>query len=130
LEVEKEKARETKKEEKGILIVNNSLVVRKLIERAFKGLGYRVATAENIAKSKDAIDLESPDIVITDVKLADGLGMELCRTVKSQKDIPFIFLADDSVKQEFDDELKTLGNAALTKTHEVSEIVKLVENMI
>jgi CheY-like chemotaxis protein len=118
------------KDTKEILIVNNSLVVRKLIERAFRSLGYDVATAENVEKSKVAIGNSVPDIVITDVKLADGLGLDLCKTVREEKDIPFIFLADDSVKSEFSDELKSLGKAELTKTHEVSEIVKLVENML
>ena len=118
------------KETKEILIVNNSLVVRKLIERAFRSLGYDVASAENVEKSKAAIGNSVPDIVITDVKLADGLGLDLCKTVREDKDIPFIFLADDSVKSEFSEELKSLGKAELTKTHEVSEIVKLVENML
>lgn len=118
------------KEVKEILVVNNSLVVRKLIERAFKSLGYKVATAENLDKSKAAISQSTPDIIITDVKLSDGLGLDLCRTVRAENSIPFIFLADDSVKSDFNDELKTLGNAELTKTHEVSEIVKLVENML
>jgi CRP-like cAMP-binding protein/CheY-like chemotaxis protein len=118
------------KDVKEILIVNNSLVVRKLIERAFRSLGYNVATAENVEKSKAAIDNSVPDIVVTDVKLADGLGLDLCKTVREKNDIPFIFLADDSVKSEFNDELQSLGKAELTKTHEVSEIVKLVENML
>ncbi len=129
LGVKKEKSGATK-EIKEILIVNNSLVVRKLIERAFRSLGYKVETAENLEKSKDAISQKPPDIIITDVKLADGIGLDLCRTVREKQNIPFIFLADDSVKSEFDAELKALGKAELTKTHEVSEIVKLVENMI
>jgi len=120
----------TADEEKEILIVNNSLVVRKLIERAFKGLGYKVRSSENIEKSEEAISQQLPDIIITDVKLAAGLGIDFCKSVKTNNDIPFIFLADDSVKSEFSQELKTLNNAELTKTHEVSEIVKLVENMI
>jgi len=118
------------KDTKKVLIVNNSLVVRKLIERAFRSLGYDVATAENVEKSKSAIGQSVPDIVITDVKLSDGLGLDLCKTIREDNNIPFIFLADDSVKSEFNNELKSLGKAELTKTHEVSEIVKLVENML
>jgi CRP-like cAMP-binding protein len=118
------------KEIKDIMIINNSLVVRKLIERAFKGLGYNVGSAESIKKAQELINQKSPDIVITDVKLTDGLGLDFCRSIKAQKDIPFIFLADDSLKSDFDQELKTISNAALTKTHEISEIVKLVENML
>ena len=125
-----EQQKKTAAEIKEILIVNNSLVVRKLIERAFKGLGYKVKTAENIQKSNEVINEKAPDLVITDVKLADGLGLDFCRSVKANANIPFIFLADDSVKSDFDDALKELGRAVLTKTHEVSEIVKLVENMI
>ena len=129
LEAKKAKAEETK-EVKEILIVNNSLVVRKLIERAFRSLGYKVATAENVEKSEEIISKNVPDIIITDVKLSDGDGLDLCRTVRADNDVPFIFLADDSVKSEFTNELKSLGKAELTKTHEVSEIVKLVENML
>ena len=122
----KEKGSDTKK----ILIVNNSLVVRKLIERAFKGLGYEVESAENIEKSNKLIESFVPDIVITDVKLADGSGIEFCRDVKTVNDVAFIFLSDESIKPEFEEELETIERAELTKTHEVSEIVKIVENMI
>ena len=125
-----EKKEKKAEDAKQILIVNNSLVVRKLIERAFKGLGYQVATAENIAKSNEQIGRSKPDIIITDVKLSDGQGVDLCRSVREKSPVAFIFLADDSVKAEFEKELNSLGKAVLTKTHEVSEIVKLVENMI
>ena len=118
------------KEVKDILVVNNSLVVRKLIERAFRGLGYKVATAENIAKSTDLIAQNVPDIIITDMKLSDGIGYDFCQIVREKNNIPFIFLADDSVQAAFAEKLKAIGKAELTKTHEVSEIVKLVENMI
>lgn len=122
--------KKSKDEQKEILIVNNSLVVRKLIERAFKGLGYKVASAENIAKSNAVIAQKAPDIIISDVKLSDGLGLDFCKSVKEKSDVPFIFLADDSVKSDFTQQLAAIGNAELTKTHEVSEIVKLVENLI
>ena len=129
LEVKKEQG-VISKEVKEILIVNNSLVVRKLIERALKGLGYKVESVENVEKAKNMINAQSPDIIITDVKLSDGSGIDLCRSVRADKKTPFIFLADESVKKDFTDELKILGEAELTKTHEVSEIVKLVENFI
>ncbi len=130
LDAKKEAAAAEVKEVHRILIVNNSLVVRKLIERAFKGLGYEVQTAENIAKSKEKIAAAAPSIIVSDVKLSDGSGLDFCKDVKANHDTAFIFLADDSVKSDFPEELAKLGRAELTKTHEVSEIVKLVENMI
>jgi CheY-like chemotaxis protein len=127
---EKQKSAVDIKEIKKILIVSQSLVVRKLIERAFKGLGYAVTNAENVAQSANSMEKVIPDIIISDIKLSDGSGLDFCKKVKASKDIPFIFLTDDSIKPEFEQELKNIGRAELTKTHEVSEIVKLVENMI
>ncbi len=117
-------------ETKSILIVNNSLVVRKVIERAFKGLGYIVDTASNIANSLEKAKTLNPDLIISDVKLSDGNGVEFIKKVREDTNLPFIFITDDSIKAEFEEQLKQLGNAELTKTHEVSEIVKLVENTI
>jgi len=117
-------------ETRHLLIVNNSLVVRKVIERAFKGLGYDVTTAQNIAQSLDLIDSNSPDIIISDVKLADGQGLSFVEQVRRHKDIPFIFISDKSLKLEMENQLMAKGKVQFTRTHEVSEIVKYVENYI
>ncbi len=117
-------------EVKSILIVNNSLVVRRVIERAFKGLGYIVDTATNIADSITKTASQKTDLIISDVKLSDGNGVDFINKIREENDLPFIFITDDSIKPEFEEELKQLGNAELTKTHEVSEIVKIVENTL
>jgi two-component SAPR family response regulator len=70
------------------------------------------------------------DIIISDVKLSDGNGIEFINKVREQEDLPFIFITDNAIKAEFEEQLKKLGNAELTKSHEVSEIVKLVENTL
>jgi len=115
---------------RSLIIVNNSLVVRKVIERAFKGLGYNVSTASNIASTLDSIRFSKPDLVISDIKLADGNGVEFVNQAREISNIPFIFITDDSVKPKLEVELLSLDDTELTKTHEVSEIVKLVENSI
>ena len=117
-------------ETRRILITNNSLVVRKVIERALKGLGYEVRTAKSIGDSMETITDWGADIIISDVKLPDGNGVAFARSVREKKEVPFIFLTDRSIRSDFEQELKQLGNAQLTKTHEVSEIVKLVENLL
>ena len=113
-----------------ILVVNNSLVVRKVVERAFNGLGYEVNTAQDIAASQKTMEGWMPDIIISDIKLPDGNGIQFVELTRKEKNIPFIFITDNSIKPEFEKKLQELGNGEITKTHEVSEIVKLVENMI
>ncbi len=131
LTLKPEKKTETSEELRNkILIVNNSLVVRKVIERAFNGLGYEVNTSQDIASSQKTMESWVPDIIISDIKLPDGSGVEFVELARKVKNIPFIFITDNSIKPEFEEKLTELGNAEITKTHEVSEIVKLVENMI
>lgn len=117
-------------ETRHILITNNSLVVRKIVERAFKGLGYEVTTAKNIADSMAIVNDKQVDIIISDIKLPDGSGDAFAEQVRTTAEVPFIFITDNSVRAEFEAKLSSIGKAALTKTHEVSEIVKLVENLI
>jgi len=114
---------------KKILVVNNSLVVRKVIERAFKGLGYEVDLVPNIAEALTQINSVRPDVIIADIKLTDGSGLEFLDKVRALEQIPFIFLTDDSGDTEFEAQLNKRGGAQVTKTHEVSEIVKLVERL-
>ncbi len=125
-----EKAVEGQEKIRYILITNNSLVVRKIVERAFRGLGYDVKSAKNINDSLAVMKDWKADIIISDVKLPDGNGIEFAKKVREIKDIPFIFLSDRSIKPDFEQHLKELGKAELTKTQEVSEIVKLVENYV
>jgi len=113
-----------------ILIVNNSLVVRKVVERAFKGLGYDVRMAPDVASALQAIAQSKPDVIISDIKLSDGNGLDFLHKARKSGDIAFVFITDDSRKGDFESALSNLANAELTKTHEVSEIVKLVENFI
>lgn len=130
LEAQKAAKKEIESETRKILIVNNSLVVRKLIERAFKGLGYIVSTAPSIKDSEALIAKDVPDIIISDIKLTDGDGLEFCTKVRKNNDCSFIFLSDDSINPDVEAKLAEMENTELTKTHEVSEIVKIVENMI
>ncbi|MBN2423867.1 MAG: cyclic nucleotide-binding domain-containing protein [Calditrichaceae bacterium] len=114
---------------KRLLVVNNSLVVRKVIERAFTGMGYDVSSAPNISEALQQIQKAKPDVIIADIKLPDGTGAQFLESVRTSHSIPFIFLTDDSADEQFQALLDQKGHAQMTKTHEVSEIVKLVERL-
>ncbi len=130
LTLDKAKSAAAEEKSKRIMIVNQSMVVRRVIERALKGLGYEVSTAANMAEALSAIDNRQPDIIISDVKLSDAHGMDFYNNAQQKKALPFIFIADENESNEKQKQLKEQENAHFTKTHEVSEIVKLVEKTI
>lgn len=114
---------------KHILIVNNSMVVRKVVERAFKGLGYAVSTAATIADAVPIAKKTKADVIISDIKLADGSSEDLIAGLSGPGELPFIFLADENLKPVEEKQLLDHPRVQITKSHEVSEIVKLVERL-
>jgi CRP-like cAMP-binding protein/CheY-like chemotaxis protein len=128
-----QKKEEKSEAKKALLIVNNSLAVRKLMEKAFSSLGYNVVTAENVANALEKMKQASPEVIISDVKLSDKTGIEFCTLAREDSkfaSLPFIFLKDENVGSAFLTELSQIPNTQITKTLEVSELVKLVEGLI
>ncbi len=113
-----------------ILVVDDSVTIRKLVEDAFDKRGFRVLTA---ADGQDALEItlkENPDIIISDIAMPGMDGWEFCSQVRKNpytSFIPFVFL---SKKSEAPDRIRGLQLGAddyLTKPFEMEELVARVE---
>ena len=62
-----------------ILIIDDDAAVRRSLELHLKGRGLAVHSAGNLADGRDLWDREDPDLVILDLMLPDGEGMDLLR---------------------------------------------------
>lgn len=68
-----------------ILVVDDEPDLRTLYELTLLREGYRVETAESLAQAVQHLSERRFDVIITDMRLPDGLGMELIRQIKSQQ---------------------------------------------
>ena len=68
------------KEPATILIVDDEVVIRELCEKALKG--YRVFQAGNCTEALAVYEHETIDLVLTDVMMPGGTGLDLLRQVK------------------------------------------------
>jgi signal transduction histidine kinase len=66
-----------------ILLVEDDEPLRKIIARALKARSYRVVEAGTIKEGIEALRASRPDLIITDLNLPDGNGVELVRACKS-----------------------------------------------
>ncbi|MCH7413810.1 sigma-54 dependent transcriptional regulator [Belliella sp. R4-6] len=116
-----------------ILLIDDETKLRELTAKYLGYEGYEVIEAENIHKAKSKINLEAPDLVICDVKLPDGNGVDFCIKSKNEfPDIEFILLTaygriqdgvlavkngifDYLVKGDDNDKLLPLVEKAITK---------------
>jgi CheY-like chemotaxis protein len=67
--------------ERRILIVDDSLTIRKLAERVLSREGYRIELAETMVEALHKVPLFRPDLVLLDYILPDGHGTDICRTL-------------------------------------------------
>lgn len=117
-----------------ILIVDDELSMRELLERVFRREGYNVNVAENGIRALELIRANDFDLVISDVKMPNLGGMELLMQCRETSPDTMVILmtayatidkareafklgADDFVEKPFDiDELKLVVKKALEKS--------------
>ncbi|MBK7050306.1 MAG: sigma-54-dependent Fis family transcriptional regulator [Rhodoferax sp.] len=68
-----------------ILVVDDEPDLRTLYELTLLREGYRVDTAESVAQALQCLAERRFDVIITDMRLPDGLGMELICHVRAQQ---------------------------------------------
>ncbi|GAB3222271.1 sigma-54-dependent Fis family transcriptional regulator [Algoriphagus aestuariicola] len=67
-----------------ILIIEDEKDIRNLLAKTLELEGYQVKTAEKVADGWKKISTEEFNLVLSDVRLPDGSGVELCRKIKLQ----------------------------------------------
>jgi len=76
-----------------ILLVDDDLDFRKSVEIVLRKNGYDIVTADGLQMALDILKSQKMDLMITDLKMNDGTGMELLSKSKSiQNDMAVIIL--------------------------------------
>lgn len=75
-----------------VLVIDDEADVRSVVERALRADGHAVATASDLASARDRI-VDGTDLVVLDLRLPDGFGLELCRELrKDGSTVPILLL--------------------------------------
>jgi DNA-binding response OmpR family regulator len=77
---------------KTILVVDDEPIVRDVVVRYLEREGYRTLEADDGDAVRRTIERSAADLVVLDVMLPGADGLELCRWIRSQSDVPVIML--------------------------------------
>jgi DNA-binding NtrC family response regulator len=76
-----------------VLVVDDQDSIRHFVSKALEEDGYVVQTTASVRESREALERDAPDLVILDLKLPDGTGIELLREIKRvQSEVPVIVM--------------------------------------
>lgn len=106
-----------------ILIIDDDDAVRRFLRTILTGQGYRLVEAPTVRAGIDAVAHAQPDVVLLDLGLPDGDGMQVLRAMPPQRHIPVIVL---SARGQEGDKVIALDSGAddyLTKPFGSSELL-------
>lgn len=106
-----------------ILLVEDEKEIRRLVRSVLEQQGYKLVEAENQSRGLIEAATRKPDLIILDLGLPDGDGMDLIRDVRGWSQTPILVL---SARVDEIDKVQALDAGAddfLTKPFGVSELL-------
>jgi two-component system KDP operon response regulator KdpE len=111
---------------RNILVVDDEAQITRVLKTSLSAQGYGIRTASDGMQALLEMKTWSPDLIITDLRMPNMDGLELCRQIRSESRIPIIVL---SVKGEEGIKVEALDAGAddyITKPFSVNELLARV----
>ncbi len=113
-----------------ILVVDDEPQITRVLRTTLSSRGYTIRTASDGDEALQSMKDWSPDLVITDLRMPNMDGLELCRHVRAKSQIPIIVL---SVRGEERTKIEALDAGAddyVTKPFSMNELLARVRAAI
>lgn len=115
---------------KNILVIDDSLVIRKMVEIALEDEDYNIFTAVSGKDGLEALDKVNPHLVILDMMLPDINGIEILKTIKASKGIPVIMLSGKDSPQMIESAKNEGAEEFLPKPFKDDDLVEKIKNLL
>lgn len=116
-----------------ILIIDDSENIRKALKKSFSLIPKlkSVIEVDDVQEGVDSILENEPDIVVLDLMLKTGTGLDLLKKVQNLENKPFIILYSNFLNSEYIISAKKLGvNAFYDKADDIMELVNIIQNHV
>jgi DNA-binding response OmpR family regulator len=120
----------TGKKQYRLLMIDDDEALNSLLVEYFERFGHKLSTAATAARGRLKLRRDDPDLLILDVMLPDADGMELCREIRTESDIPIVML---TARGDLPDRILGLEFGAddyVPKPFEPRELVARVETLM
>lgn len=111
---------------KRILVADDDAHIRDVIGFALEKSGMQVRQAEDGRRALEAFRADPCDLIVLDINMPEFDGLEVCREIRKQSDVPILFLSsrDDEIDRILG--LEIGGDDYVTKPFSPRELVARV----
>lgn len=108
---------------KKLLVVEDDPVTGALIQQTLQREGYTATLVDNGQTALEAFETEQPDLVVLDRMLPEMSGLEVCRKIRENSNVPIIILTQKSEIFEKVEGLDAGANDYLPKPFHIDEFL-------
>jgi DNA-binding response OmpR family regulator len=113
-----------------LLVIDDDAALNELLAEYFARFGHELTAATTAVDGRHLLWRVQPDLLILDVMLPDADGMQLCREIRAESDIPILML---TARGDLPDRVLGLELGAddyVPKPFEPRELVARVETLL
>ncbi len=116
-----------------VLVIDDSVSVRKVVERALAGRQIEVVSAASGTEALERIERDAPDVIVCDVVMPDRDGYEICDFVKNHSRLgrtPVVLMSgivNDEVRQRA---ARVRSEGVLAKPFAADDLLKRLEGFL
>jgi chemosensory pili system protein ChpA (sensor histidine kinase/response regulator) len=116
-----------------VLIVDDSLTVRKITSRLLQREGFAVATAKDGIDALQSIGEQTPDVILVDIEMPRMDGFEFTKTLKGDSrnaHIPVIMITSRTAEKHRNRARELGVDAYLGKPYQEEELLRNIREML
>jgi len=113
-----------------VLIVEDEAQIRRFVRAALEGEGCRIAEAETMAQGLIDAGTRKPDLIILDLGLPDGDGVQFVQDLRAWASLPVLILSARSTENDKIGVLDAGADDYLTKPFAVGELLARVRALL
>jgi chemosensory pili system protein ChpA (sensor histidine kinase/response regulator) len=114
-----------------VLVVDDSITVRRVTQRLLQREGYRVVLAADGLQALERLQEERPTVVLSDIEMPRMDGFDLARNIRSDaglRDLPIIMITSRIAQKHREHALELGVNHYLGKPYSDDELLSLIQH--